>query len=185
MIQYIVRHGETVWNKKGISQGHKDSPLTRRGIRSAKKLGKKLSGENIGIIYSSDLGRCVQTAEIINRQLNVKLIKTAKLREQNFGDYNGKLNRWVRKRIDIGNHDAKSPNGESFNQMKTRILRFVYSLADQDRGKALLVTHDGPLRAILSEYYYVDSNSEKCESSSDKFYRIEIKENKIESCDEL
>jgi probable phosphoglycerate mutase len=181
MIIYVVRHGETVWNKKGIIQGHKDSPLTMRGIRSAGKLGKMLIKEAITLIYSSDLGRCVQTADIINKQLNVRLTKTAKLREQNFGDYNGKLNKWVRKRIDIGDPDVKSPNGESFNQMKTRILRFVYSLADQDHGKALLVTHDGPLKAIMSEYYSVDSNSKKCDSSSDNFYRIEIKKNKIES----
>lgn len=118
MIIYLTRHGETGWHKKGLLQGHKNSPLTVRGKKSAEKKGKILSKENIEIIYSSDLGRCVQTSKIINKYLRTKIIKTSKLRERNFGDLNGKSNKEVREKIDLSDPDEKAPNGESFNELK-------------------------------------------------------------------
>lgn len=144
MMIYFVRHGETEWNKKEILQGHKDSPSTIKGINNAEKLGKILRDKKIEIIYSSDLGRCVQTAEIINRWLKVKIIKTKELRERNFGDLNG-------------------------------------SLLNKKFKKVLIVTHDGPVRAMLSEYYNANFNSKKCDTSVGIIYSIEVNNNKMKN----
>lgn len=73
MLIYIVRHPETEYNKKGLTQGHGDSLLTQQGVEIAKKLGESLEDKNIQKIYSSDLGRCIQTSKIINKFLNVKI----------------------------------------------------------------------------------------------------------------
>ncbi|KKQ21675.1 MAG: hypothetical protein A3G45_02605 [Candidatus Staskawiczbacteria bacterium RIFCSPLOWO2_12_FULL_37_15] len=172
MIIYFVRHGETEWNKKKIVQGHKDSPLTIKGTSSAERLGKLLRGKKIEIIYSSDLGRCVQTAEIINRCLKVKIIKTKKLRERNFGDLNGRPNKEVKKILDLNNPDKKAPNGESFNEQKERVVLFIKKLFSEKFKKILLVIHDGTARAILSEHYNANFNSKKCGTYSNKIYKI-------------
>src|ERR1051325_11295740 len=58
----IVRHGQTEWNIRGIRQGHLDSRLTERGMAQAKALGARLSREKFTALYSSDLGRAVDTA---------------------------------------------------------------------------------------------------------------------------
>lgn len=174
MIIYFVRHGETEWNKKKIVQGHQDSPLTKKGINNAEKLGKSLHNKNIEIIYSSDLGRCIRTAEIINKWLKVKLIKTEKLRERNFGAFSGKPNTEVEKALNLNNLDEKAPNGESFNELKERVALFIKKLSTKKFKKILLVIHDGAARAILSEYCKVNFNSEECDTSADKIYKIKI-----------
>ncbi|MGE5819264.1 MAG: histidine phosphatase family protein, partial [Deltaproteobacteria bacterium] len=61
----IVRHGETEWNIANIRQGHLDSPLTEDGLAQAKALARRLMRERFSALYSSDLGRAMQTARII------------------------------------------------------------------------------------------------------------------------
>ena len=69
MILYIIRHPETKHNIQQITQGHKDSPLTNKGKKQAEALGKRLKNKDISKIYSSDLGRCMQTSKIINNSI--------------------------------------------------------------------------------------------------------------------
>lgn len=92
MVIYVARHPETKYNKLAITQGHGDSSLTERGKQTARHLGKLLENTNISKIYTSDLGRCIQTSELINQGLGVIVIPKKDLREQNFGDYNEKKN---------------------------------------------------------------------------------------------
>ena len=150
MVIYIVRHPETEYNKKKIVQGHKDSKLTKNGILIANSLGQKLKNKNISKILSSDLGRCMQTSKIINKYLKLKIIKTKELREMNYGDFNGKTSELIKKNFNLKNLNIVLPNGESFNQMKKRVIKFIKSL---DRTtNILIVTHEGCLRAIISYY---------------------------------
>lgn len=156
---YFVRHPETQWNKAGILQGHKDSSLTPDGEDEAKKLGELLKIKNIEIIYSSDLGRCIQTAEIINSFINKEIVKVLELRERNFGDLNGRPNSEVREILNLSDPNQLAPNGESFNQMRMRVLKFVQSLSAKNFKNILLVTHEGVTRAILSDYRVVRQGS--------------------------
>jgi probable phosphoglycerate mutase len=61
----IIRHGTTAWNKEGRAQGNSDIPLDNEGLYQALALGKRLSNENWDFIYSSNLLRAKQTAEIV------------------------------------------------------------------------------------------------------------------------
>jgi len=179
MIIYFTRHGETIWNKKRILQGFKDSSLTSRGIRSAEKKGKILNKKDIEIIYSSDLGRCLRTAKIINKWLKSKLIKAKQLRERNFGNFNGYPDKKIKKLLNLDNPAEKAPHGESFNEQKNRVLLFLKKLSTKKYKKVLLIIHDGTARAILSEYYKTNFSSQKCDTSNDKIYSMEIYNDKL------
>ena len=73
---YIVRHGQTEWNLLGKTQGHGNSDLTPKGIEQAELLADSMTKYPIDYIYSSDLGRAYQTAEIIGNKLSIEVEKT-------------------------------------------------------------------------------------------------------------
>ena len=69
---YIARHGQTNWNILGKTQGHGNSDLTPKGENQALELSKAIKEYPIDFIYSSDLGRAVQTAEIIGNTIGLR-----------------------------------------------------------------------------------------------------------------
>ncbi len=75
--------GESQWNVLRKIQGQKDIPLTDKGRKQAELAGEKLSEENIDIIYSSDLKRASETAEIIGQNIGIEPIYNMSLREIN------------------------------------------------------------------------------------------------------
>ena len=100
---YVIKHPETEWNKLKILQGHKNSDLTKVGKKTANAIGKRLKNKNITKIYSSDLGRCMQTSKIIAKIIKTNIIKSKRLRERNFGDLNGFQNKIIHKLLDLKN----------------------------------------------------------------------------------
>ncbi|MFT4312488.1 MAG: histidine phosphatase family protein [Candidatus Woesearchaeota archaeon] len=125
---YLIRHPHTEFNMQGRIQGHADSPLTKESILLAQKIGHFLKDEPITKIYSSDLGRCVQTSKIISQILQVEIVKTKQLREQNLGDLNGQFKDQIA--TEYNEHDPYqiATNGESWTQMKERILQYLIKL---------------------------------------------------------
>ena len=87
---YIVRHGETVWNKEKRLQGSTDIELGPEGIRLAKETGENLMDTHIDVIYSSALKRAHTTAELIRNDRDIPLITDDRIRELNFGISEGK-----------------------------------------------------------------------------------------------
>lgn len=181
MIIYLVRHPQTEWNKKKIVQGWKDSALTISGKTTAKKIGRKLMGKNISTIYSSDLGRCVQTSQIISSMIKAPVITRKELRERNFGVLNGKPAKFVEKKLDLSDPDLKPIDGESFNEMKSRVLNFVKGLSRNNNNKKsyLIVAHEGGMKAILSEIYTLDFTDKKCNSTPLTILKLALSNNKI------
>ena len=182
---YLVRHEETEWNKKGIVQGHKDSRLTLNGKINADSKGKILKDKNIEIIYSSDLGRCIQTADIINKHVEKELITTPQLRERNFGSLNGQHKDKVAAKLQFSDYSKTAPDGESRNQMKDRFFEFINSLRDKKLQETLVVTHGGPIRVLLSEFYKKETCPKECGCSRKTIYQFELKNNKIENLEFL
>ncbi|MBI2583906.1 MAG: histidine phosphatase family protein [Candidatus Aenigmarchaeota archaeon] len=152
LICYLVRHGETEWNLKKIHQGHMDSPLTDKGKEDAEEKGKILQNRGIKIIYSSDLGRASQTAEIINSFLHLPVSYISKLRERNFGVCNGRPAAEVEKALgDFWDLNKAPQGGENLHQIRDRALSFITELERKETGPVLIVTHEGPTRIVLSE----------------------------------
>ena len=86
---YIIRHGQTDWNVNKIIQGQKDIELNNTGEEQARNQIKIFNEYNFDLIISSTLKRAQKTAQIINSEKNVDIIYDDRLRERNFGDYEG------------------------------------------------------------------------------------------------
>ncbi len=87
----ILRHRESVQNAKNICTGQLGGTLSKKGLRDAKKVGRRLSSYYIDVAYSSDLKRAIDTAkEIIKFHPGLKLKKDARIRERYFGKLQGK-----------------------------------------------------------------------------------------------
>jgi len=181
MIIYIIRHPETIFNRKDITQGHADSSLTGKGKKVAQQLGKKLKNKNIFKIFSSDLGRCLQTSNIVNGELNIKIVPKKELRELNYGDFNGEKADIIKKIFNLNNPRLILPNGESFHQMKQRILNFINQL--KAKKPVLIVTHEGCLRAIISEMLNMKFTSNKCKTQPDQVFMLDTTKKKIVKAD--
>ncbi len=177
---YIIRHPVTESNIKRITQGWADSPLIPESMKLAEEHGKNLKNKQINKIYTSDLGRCVQTSNIINELLKVEIIKTKELREQNLGIYNGVHKDIIKKYFDEHDHQAKPPEGESFKEMKTRVLNFIKQLEQENKEETILiVTHTGCLEGIMQEALKEPLNSKECKTKPENIYLFEIKEGMI------
>ena len=82
---HIVRHGQTHENFSGILQGHSNSALDEIGIAQAHAVAKRIVSLNIDAIYSSDLKRAMDTAQIISECMKMRVTAAPELREWNLG----------------------------------------------------------------------------------------------------
>jgi broad specificity phosphatase PhoE len=139
----LVRHGETDWNAEGRLQGHTDRPLNEYGRRQAQRLADELAGEELEAIYSSDLARARETAEIVGERLGLPVVLDPDLREKNWGTWEG---------LTPVERDAVELVGESTEEHTERTLRALRRIAGRHPdGRVLVVTHGGSLRRVQVE----------------------------------
>jgi len=143
----VVRHGQTKLNSKHLINGWIDDVLTKDGLRQAKEASKKIP-KGIDIIYSSDLKRALDTAKILNKKLDLKIVPSVNLREINFGSLEGKF---FSNDLIIPHRSMKYNwhpyGGESFGDVKKRLLKFLKKIR-KDNKKVLIVTHGGIIRLL-------------------------------------
>ncbi|OSB12121.1 histidine phosphatase family protein [Paraclostridium bifermentans] len=158
---YIVRHGQTNWNILGKTQGHGNSDLTEKGIEQATELADSLAkNHKIDYIFSSDLGRAVQTANILGDSLGISVCETPDLREMGFGKWEGLLIDEIKMNYaDIYNtwrnepHLVEIPEGETLHIIKDRVDNFINELNKKyDNKHILLVTHSVTVRVMLLSF---------------------------------
>ena len=87
---YLMRHGTTVWNEKGITQGRVNNRLSQSGKAIAEQRALELQNVEFDVIFASPLMRTMQTANIINKYHNVKVVKDERLIEIHQGIFTGK-----------------------------------------------------------------------------------------------
>ena len=149
----LVRHGETDWNAQDRWQGHSDTALNEVGREQARRLTDEL--EPVDALYSSDLRRARDTAEIIAERLHLEIRLDPRLRERGFGSWEGLTTeeiessfpeeqaRW-RAGIGAGPHDA-----EPFEAFAARVGSFVDDVVSLHPGdEVLVVTHGGTIRVV-------------------------------------
>lgn len=159
MLEIIfVRHGESITNKNKVFCGWTNSKLTNEGILQAERVSDKLKNEKLNMIISSDLDRCYKTAYIINKEHGIDIIKESGLRELNFGKWEGLSYNEICSKYPVESKlwqndyiNFAPPEGESLKEMYNRVNSVYKSIKENKKGKILIVSHSGVIRAILSE----------------------------------
>ena len=135
-------HGTTTDNEEHISSGWKDVDLSDLGIKQSKELSSQNSN-NFDIVFCSDLIRAVHSAELSFKDKFPILIDN-RLRECNYGDYNGKPSEIVEP-LQEQNINRRFSNGESYDDVKERIQSFLNDIKNEYEGKHIaIVAHKAP-----------------------------------------
>ena len=156
---YFLRHGESKKNKLGIVSSwpeKKPMPLTAKGISDIKKVAKVLEKENIDLIFTSDLLRARQTAEIVGKEVGVKPVLEKRIRENDMGIMNGKsideLGKvWGKEGETPTEHylrrfDGAPSKAETWKAVQKRLWNFVQEMEKKYTGKnILIVSHELPM----------------------------------------
>jgi phosphoserine phosphatase len=159
----LVRHGETEWNATHRWQGFTGPPLNEIGLLQAQELGRNLASTRLDAIYSSDSTRAVQTAEIVAKPRQLSVRQDARLREVNFGEWEGLTRAEINERYAGAFREwdacklAAPTGGETDLQMANRVTE---ALRDIDANHAdecvLVVTSGGPMRAVQAHADGID-----------------------------
>jgi broad specificity phosphatase PhoE len=155
----LMRHGQTLANQAKVIQGQTDSPLSPEGEAMAEKWGRVLAGWGWQRIVSSDLGRAVNTARIVNQCLgDLPHELDHRLREQNWGEWTGGKVEELRKtepeleRQEGLGWDFTPPGGESRKRILDRAKEALLDAAGRyPKERILVVSHFGIL-SCLTQY---------------------------------
>lgn len=179
---YLIRHGETVWNAKGLLQGKQDIELNEKGILAAQNYGKEISDIDFDKIYCSPLNRAYVTAEMIKGDRDICIIKDERLRELSFGDCEGTdFNIW---------RDAMCPyhwffddpakynppkNGETLQNLCKRTADFIENVIEPQLNTAnriMIVAHGALNASIMTNlekrdltHFWGDGLQKNCEAT--------------------
>jgi len=166
----LVRHGQTTWNIERRFQGWSDSSLTSTGVKQAECLARRLSGQRIKAVYTSDLGRACQTAQLLARPHGLDPVVLTDMRETCWGEWEGQTAREIEakdpklwQRIwrkhpngdDMADWETTSPvpGAESHSAACSRIVaaleRIHRAHCDRD-DQVVLVGHGGSLRFVIT-----------------------------------
>ncbi|MDW8031858.1 MAG: histidine phosphatase family protein [Candidatus Bipolaricaulota bacterium] len=154
---FLVRHGETQWNAELRVMGQLDIPLNERGRAQAHRTAELLAHEEFAVIYSSDLVRAIETAQIIAAPHHLDVITVPELREARYGLWEGLTRDEVLKKFpheyEMRRKDPSNfrpSGGESRRELYERAAKIFSELvARHPHQKILIVSHGGTIRAIL------------------------------------
>jgi broad specificity phosphatase PhoE len=151
---YLVRHGQTDWNKNGILQGTTDIPLNEEGIKQAAKLAELLQNEKIDFIFSSPLCRAKLTAEMIAEKHELKVIEDKRLKEIDCGEWEGKNSQeialdprreqWIKYEL-----NSRVPGGESIFDVGKRVFEFLDEIFSKYSGKNILMVGHQLVNSVI------------------------------------
>ena len=154
---FLIRHGETEWNRQNRLQGNSDINLSPEGLHQASMLAEHAPFQHVDAIYSSDLTRALATANILAEKFDLTVKTMPALRETNFGDWEGRF---------ISELAAESPkafgkfftdperchppHGETFLECQARLLIGIREIiANHENQNVIAVSHGAAIRLIL------------------------------------
>jgi broad specificity phosphatase PhoE len=152
---YLARHGETDLNVDDRYQGMSDAPLNARGRVQAETLAAALP-HDVTRIVASPLRRALHTAQAVGSARGLAVQVMAKLREKNFGDFDGLTPAEVAQRFPalwqggvLTSWDQPTPGGETTREVVHRVAVGLHELHDQYRDETVLVVvHGFVVRAL-------------------------------------
>lgn len=161
----LVRHGETEWNATLRYQGHANIPLNEQGRAQARKAAARLARYSAAAIYTSDIVRAAETAEIIGAMLGLAPKPMRDLREIDVGQWEGltpeELYRRFPEHMEAFDRDPARTvrlGGESYAQLQERALAALNTIHAAHPGDELVlaVSHGGTIRALLCHIIGLD-----------------------------
>jgi len=163
---YLVRHGETAWNKEEIFRGRTDISLNEIGFREAELVGEYLKGKDIHVIYSSPLSRARETARRIAQVFNLKVQPLEGITDMSFGKWEGRplkevqihdrelYRQWIEQP-----HLLKLPGGESLDEVRVRAMAALEEVIQYHHEKNLvLVSHRVINKVIICGILGIDNS---------------------------
>ncbi|MDO9546693.1 MAG: histidine phosphatase family protein [Pelolinea sp.] len=164
---FLIRHGQTEWNKKKMIQGALDIPLNQEGIQQAKTVSKKMSDHYpFDVLFSSPAERALKTAQMINGKSNREILVDPDLIEIDFGsltnhtlddleseqaEYIEKFNHFISTNRDLGTIRPELPDGEPIAKIEDRIHSFLNKILLLHKGqKIAVVSHGSFLKCLIT-----------------------------------
>ena len=189
---YLIRHGETDWNKLEKCQGVSDIPLNTNGIRQAKDLAYSLRDEELSVIYSSDLSRAITTAKEVAKYHSADVKIDERFREMDQGEFEGLEFRNLREKYgDILKkwrdepETLRIPGGETLTEVQERAWNGINNLLNlYNEGSVLLVSHNMTIITLLCKFskkslfsfreFAVKESSKSVISCNNDIFKIEL-----------
>jgi len=180
-----IQHTQAEHHVSGMIGGNTDWALTETGKKQAHNIGKNIKDliktEN-AIIYSFDLLRAKQTAEIINEYLNLNIIFREELREGNVGEAKGKSKDWYKQNclpkenIPLNIYRA-FPNAETFEEIYNRVGPIIDEIINSEYENIIVVGHGGTLVMFLFQWLkipvdYIENIAFEADAGNVSFYSI-------------
>jgi len=162
----IIQHCQSEHHINNMTGGWTDTPLTDLGMEQAELIGLKLKEDINGekyILYSSDLRRAKQTAEIIGKHLKLEVIENIGLREINTGVAAGKTKDWAKKNRKLRSSDGfdmdyqEFQDGETWRQFYSRVCNCMERICYLEKKDLIIVTHGGTLSYIIAWWMNFES----------------------------
>lgn len=146
----LVRHGQTDWNLEGRYQGQSDVPLNEQGRIQAQALARELQDSRFAAIYTSDLKRARETAEIIGASVQIPVTLEPRLREINQGEWEGQLVEVIKARYfklwqqrDANPAIVRLPGGETVQEVADRVYAALNEIVGQHPGTSIIIVSHG------------------------------------------
>lgn len=165
---YLVRHGQTDYNKNRLIQGLIDVPLNGYGKEQAELTAKHFINEPIDLIISSPLSRAYETAQIIAKAINYQgeIIIDEHFRERNFGEADGKSIPTFIENVRKGEVIGLEPQAN----LMSRVVKGLSNLKDKYPDKTIIIIcHSQTIKAVLTyinpELYSLDTSLGNCSIS--------------------
>jgi broad specificity phosphatase PhoE len=145
---FVMRHGRTDFNERGLINGFLDDPLNEIGRQEVRTAVLQLP-ETVRRIYASPLARTRETAEIVSESAKLPITFHEELKEVNFGERNGTpFYPDIRKLHETMQYDWR-PSGECVEDVKARVTRVLATIMQENQpGEALIVAHGGIIRLL-------------------------------------
>lgn len=156
---FLVRHGETEWNRVGRAQGQSDPPLNQEGREQAEAVAARLAPVSFEAAYSSDLRRAAETAAPVMGRRDTPIVYRRDLREKSFGEWEGMTYEELQLRYPAMLAELfderpafAPPGGESDLELFARAAGAAAGIVGRHAGtdgNILVVSHGGTLRAMM------------------------------------
>ena len=164
---YLMRHGETTWNRANRIQGHRGPGLSVRGRRQVMQSARHLPGRAIERIFTSDLRRAEESAGITHQRLRVPITVLPGLREIGLGAWEGLTPDQVNRRYRDGYAkwmaapgSVRIPDAEAHAHFCARVRRcWTHELISGHEQSILVVTHGGVIAALLAHLLHARYNA--------------------------